>query len=136
MATGHRGETGETGGPGDHDGDLDLAEVVRRERRLLDPAVRADPEQVGALLHPEFSEVGRSGRVWERETTLVALAADPEVGQEYTDFVPHRITDDVVLLRFRGTDGTQRSSLWVRDAVLGWVMRYHQGTLPPAGSDS
>ena len=122
----------------DHGGDLggDLAEVVRREQRLLDPAVRADPEQVGALLHPEFSEVGRSGRVWEREVTLVALAQDPAVGQEYTDFVPYRITDDLVLLRFRGTDGTQRSSLWVRDAALGWVMRYHQGTPPPAGGAS
>lgn len=116
--------------------DDDLELVVRLEQRLLDPAVRADPAAVGALLHPEFSEVGRSGRVWERATTLVALAADPEVGQEHTDFVPHRITADVVLLRFRGADGTQRSSLWVRDGDLGWVMRYHQGTLPPAGGPS
>jgi ribonuclease HI len=113
--------------------DDDLALVVRLERRLLDPAVRADTEQVGLLLHPEFSEVGRSGRVWDRASTLAALVQDPAVSQEHTDFVAHRISADVVLVRFRGTDGTQRSSWWVRDAALGWVIRYHQGTPPPAG---
>ena len=112
--------------------DSELAVVVRLEQRLLDPAVRADPVQVGALLHPEFSEVGRSGRVWDRASTLAALAQDPAVSQEHTDFVAHRVTADVVLVRFRGADGTQRSSWWVRDPALGWVMRYHQGTLPPA----
>ena len=61
----------------------DLAEVVRRERQLLDPALRADGEFVAGLLHPEFVEYGASGRVWDRETTVAALRADPRVQAIY-----------------------------------------------------
>lgn len=113
--------------------DGDLAEVVRRERRLLDPAVRCRPEEVEGLLHPEFVEVGSSGTLWDRPAIIAALSADPAVAGDAEDVEPHRLCDDVVLVTYRvaGAPGTLRSSVWVRDPVAGWRLRFHQGTGAP-----
>lgn len=112
--------------------DDELAEVVRRECALLDPGVRADPKQVRALLHPDFLEFGSSGRVWDVASTIPALAADPAVDAEASDFAPVRLGPDIVLLTYRlvGSPTTLRSSVWVRDTGE-WRMRFHQGTRVP-----
>lgn len=123
---------GEGGGtPAEHDGDLD--DVVRLEQLLLSPDVRARADRVAALLHPDFVEHGASGRVWDRDSVVEALPADPGVVGEAGDFVPARLAEDVVLLtyRIRGPRETTRSSVWVRGGAAGWRMRFHQGTLVP-----
>lgn len=106
------------------------AEIRRLEERLLDPAVRADPEAVGALLDPEFTEIGQYGRVWTRAAILAALAADPGLTGASTieDFIVRRVAPDVVLVTYTLPDGgSRRSSLWRRRDV-GWQMLFHQGT--------
>ncbi|MEQ8394873.1 nuclear transport factor 2 family protein [Thalassobaculum sp.] len=106
------------------------AEIRRLEERLLDPKVRADPEAVGALLDPEFTEIGQYGRVWTRAAILAALAADPSVagGSIVQDFTVRRVTPDVVLVTYTLPDGgSRRSSLW-RKRDAGWQMLFHQGT--------
>lgn len=111
----------------------DLAEVVRRERRLLDPAVRCRPEEVEGLLHPEFVEIGSSGKIWDRPAIIAALSADPAVPGEPVDVEPRRLCDDVVLVTYQvtGAPSTLRSSVWVRGPVAGWRLRFHQGTVAP-----
>lgn len=79
----------------------DYADVVRLEQQLLDPAVRRDPEAAARLLHPDFVEFGRSGRVWDGESVLATMAANPGVSGTAYDFVPARLADDVVLLTYR-----------------------------------
>ncbi len=112
----------------------ELQEVVRRERLLLDPAIRADVGQVSQLLHANFVEFGRSGRVWDRESVLIAVAADPAVSGPAQDFAAVRLADGVVLLTYSvtGPEGSRRSSIWVLDAAAGWQLRFHQGTANPA----
>jgi len=56
--------------------DADVAVVVRLELELLDPAIRADHAAVRARLHPEFREVGASGRLWDVATTVSALGQE------------------------------------------------------------
>jgi hypothetical protein len=46
----------------------DERDVIEREVALLDPAVRRDPRRVRALLHPDFTEYGTSGRIWDRDS--------------------------------------------------------------------
>jgi ribonuclease HI len=79
-------------------------------------------------------EFGASGRRWELEAIVEALAIDPSSPSlEPTELTPVRIADDVVLLTYRigGQDGgSLRSSLWVREAG-SWRMRFHQGTPTP-----
>lgn len=105
--------------------------VIALERSLLSGDVRADPSAVAALLHPDWCEIGRSGRLWTRADMLAEigpLAAPVRLEVISVD----RIDARTILLVWRsvGDDGSAlRSSLWVRDA--DWRQRFHQGTPEP-----
>jgi hypothetical protein len=121
-------------GMGTTDGDAD--EVIRRERLLLDPAVRASAEQVLALLHPDFVEFGASGQRWDGPGVVAALVAETppadEPAAQLSAIATDRLADDVILLTYtvRRRGGTsRRSSVWVRGPERGWLLRFHQGTL-------
>ncbi|MCH1883666.1 ribonuclease HI family protein [Agrococcus sp. ARC_14] len=104
------------------------AEVVRLERSLLTDEVRADPASVAALLHPEWEEIGASGRRWSRDELLAEIAPLPE-RVELELLATHELADDTLLIVWRsvGAGPALRSSLWVR--VGGrWRQRFHQGT--------
>lgn len=105
------------------------AEVVRLERSLLSDEVRADPASVAALLHPEWEEIGASGRRWSRDELLAEIAplAEPT---ELEVLATHELGDDALLLVWRSVSArgsVLRSSLWVR-AGGRWRQRFHQGT--------
>lgn len=123
-----------TDAPPSAPGTLSAVEAaVQGELRLLDPEVRSSPERVGALLHPEFTEIGASGRLWDRESVLVALAERPGTGVRpltASRMRGTRLTPDCVHLTF-DTDNNgrlaHRSSLW-RRTDAGWQLYFHQGT--------
>lgn len=110
-----------------------LDDVVAAERRLLDPAVRADPVAVAELLHPEFVEIGASGARWDRAGIIGALAASPASDAEMREVVPLALGEGAVLLTYLAEtrslprQRSRRSSLWVLHEGR-WRMRYHQGT--------
>lgn len=108
--------------------DPDEATVVRLERELLSDRVRADPASVAAILHPEWEEIGASGRRWSRDELLAEIAplASPV---ELELLATHRVSDDAQLLVWRsvGESSALRSSLWVRSGAT-WRQRFHQGT--------
>jgi ribonuclease HI len=112
-------------------GDGGEQEVVERELALLDPAVRRDPRRVRALLHPDFTEYGASGRIWDRDSiTAVTSGTDERIAA--TEFRTVRLGPDAMLLTFRTDDAgcrALRSSVWIRDPAAGWLLRFHQGTL-------
>ncbi|WPZ34601.1 nuclear transport factor 2 family protein [Thalassobaculum sp. OXR-137] len=105
-------------------------EILGLERRLLDPAIRRDRAAVDALLDPDFTEIGQSGRLWDRAEVLVALSAAPgfDGPRTVTDVVLLEVGPGVVLLTYRIVEtGTRRSSLW-RLGRIGWCLLFHQGT--------
>jgi hypothetical protein len=115
------------------DRDPAVEAAVQGELRLLDPEVRASPEQVGALLHPEFHEFGASGRHWDRTSIIAALAGAGEEaagpvmasgmkGVELAPGLVHLVFDTE-------SDGRRahRSSLW-RLTPSGWLLYFHQAT--------
>ncbi|MEB4615031.1 nuclear transport factor 2 family protein [Leucobacter sp. M11] len=109
------------------------AAALRGEQDLLDPRVRGDAERMVALLHPEFREFGRSGRVWDTN----ALLSDLRAGSDYpferarlSEPVTEVLGPDAVLLTYllHDTDGvTRRSSIW-RRTPDGVRLYFHQGT--------
>jgi hypothetical protein len=110
--------------------DPDVAVAVRLELELLDPAIRADAHAVRARLHPEFREVGASGRLWDIATTTAALAAEEHEPIDASNMESFRLAPGVILLTYttqRGGLVSRRSSIWTR-AVGQWQLRYHQGT--------
>jgi len=114
-----------------------LIEIQAFEVELHHPGVRCSRVRLEQLLHPEFHEVGRSGRPYDRETIinyLVSLKKHPIVASDAFAIV--ELSPLAALLTYRsahlGNDKrlgnhTLRSSIWVK-TQLGWQVLYHQGT--------
>lgn len=107
------------------------------EVELHHPGRRCSRERLEQLLHPDFHEVGRSGRAYARDTIvqyLATLERRPDVVS--SAFSVSELAPGVALLSFRSVqaDGaggwglhTLRASVWLHTAT-GWQLRYHQGT--------
>lgn len=114
-----------------------LQELRTLEVELHHPGVLCSRERLAQLLHPDFHEVGRSGRAYSRETVvnfLAAQASQPVVASEA--FSVSELGPGVALLSYRSAqveqgqvllNHTLRSSVWIRTDA-GWQLRYHQGT--------
>lgn len=107
---------------------------------LADPEVRQAPDVLETILHPDFMEIGASGRVFDRAEIIALL-------EEETDFAPYTVDDfqvtalstDAALVTYRipprtadsgEKPGSMRSSIWVRTTGT-WQLRFHQGTRLP-----
>jgi ribonuclease HI len=104
--------------------------VEELERELLGPLVRGDIGRTAVLLHPDFLEIGSSGRVWTRDAMMMALEEDPGERTDIEILGADRIGTSAVLLTYRSyarSGTTLRSSLWVLDGDR-WRLRFHQGT--------
>jgi hypothetical protein len=108
--------------------------AVAGELRLLDPAVRSSADLMTGLLHPEFREIGASGRLWNRSEIIASLVESSRASDE-----PIRVSDMAGLLLAPGvvhltyvSDNSRRrarrSSVW-RWTEAGWQLYFHQGTL-------
>lgn len=107
----------------------DAERVVELERSLLTDEVRTDPAAVAALLHPQWQEVGRSGRLWTRTEMLDEIGP---IAPTTLDVVSlNEVAPAVQLLVWRALsedgESTLRSSLWVRTGG-DWQQLFHQGT--------
>jgi ribonuclease HI len=107
----------------------DAEQVVALERSLLTDEVRSDRAAVAALLHPQWQEVGRSGRLWTREEALDEIGPLAPVTLDVVDVSEVAPGAQLLVWRALTRDGgsTLRSSLWVR-AGAGWQQRFQQGT--------
>jgi len=104
--------------------------VLGLERELLRPDVRADIGRTGVLLHPDFAEIGTSGRYWTRDAMLMALEEDLGEAIEVELLSADRLSENSMLLNYRSRSragASLRSSLWLLDRGQ-WRLRFHQGT--------
>ena len=114
------------------------------EQSLHRPEVRSSREFVEALLASDFSEIGASGQLYDRSTTVDGLLGEAPAVQArlpiVQDFVAAELAEDVVLVTYRSIReasddlperSTLRSSIWVLEGG-NWRMRFHQGTIIPS----
>lgn len=109
----------------------DEDQVIALEKSFLTDEVRADPASVAALLHPDWVEVGKSGRVWSKADKLAEVS--PGLGTDFELIAVDRIAPEVILVQWRGLSDrgdSRRVSVWVKDGNR-WLMRYQQGTPDP-----
>jgi RimJ/RimL family protein N-acetyltransferase/quinol monooxygenase YgiN len=117
-----------------HDAERLVADAWGAEERLLDPAVRADAGRLDELLADEFTEIGRSGRLWTRADMITALTAEtspsppPVIEERQSRPLGPETVLLMYLLRF-GDSVSRRSSVWRCDPRPHCV--FHQGTSVP-----
>jgi ribonuclease HI len=105
-------------------------EILRHELALLSAEGRNDKAKLGQLIHPDFYEIGRTGRYWEREEVIRVLHTIPDQIKSVTFDRVVELRPGVVHVRFRTEDDigvVHRSSIWAREGDL-WQQLYHQGT--------
>ncbi|MEU2678441.1 nuclear transport factor 2 family protein [Streptomyces sp. NPDC007107] len=107
--------------------------AVEGELRLLDPVVRASADVLATLLHPDFREIGTSGRLWQRDT-IIAMLTDPDAPRPEplvaTRMRGDQLAPDLVHLTFDTESNSlrsHRSSLW-RLTGSDWRLYFHQAT--------
>ena len=119
----------------------ELAVAEYEQLRLLEGSLwraetRFDLDYMERILAPDFSEFGRSGRIYSRADTLAVPGGAIEAHLREVAVQP--IRSDVALVTYvsevRRDDGTvevgNRSSIWVREQD-DWQLRFHQGTPVP-----
>lgn len=112
--------------------------LITQEVALHQYQVRQNVSKVTRLLHPEFVEVGASGKRYDLQSILEMLAFEPyEAGFVHSqNFQCITVGSDSRLLTYEAAwvyeDGkvdafSRRASLW-QQTEIGWQLRYHQGT--------
>lgn len=113
-----------------------MHEVIELERTLWDPQSRNDPEIVDRLLHPDYLEVGSTGRLWTRDEVLEPVGP---FTAELTELAAAELVPGAVLVTYTSvvpdlsgvdevTGGPVRCmSLWLQ-CDGRWRLRFHQGT--------
>jgi hypothetical protein len=108
------------------------------EQDLLRPEVRRSRAALEALLAPDFTEIGRSGRVYDREAIVEALAGEAPIDIRIEEFHVRLLAPGLALATYRsvvtapaGPSIARRASVWRRGDDGSWRCTFHQGT--PAG---
>ena len=106
--------------------------AIAAEIALLDPRIRSDRAAVDALLHPDFIEIGASGRVWTRADLIQQISdfdSSREAGVVAIDLTARELARGVVLVQYdTDHDGpVHRTSLWLQTDGA-WLVVHHQGT--------
>ncbi|MGD2100740.1 MAG: DUF952 domain-containing protein [Acidimicrobiia bacterium] len=95
---------------------------------------RADAEWMDHVLHPDFVEVGRSGRTYDRTQAIETTDYPYDYELPLQSLETELIGEDIALVRYvsrESLDGetspAHRTSLWIHTDT-GWRLRFHQGT--------
>lgn len=114
-----------------------LAELLQREPIFHRPELGTTQADFAAQMHPDFFEVGTSGRKYSREQILAILqerySHSPMQAEQWLirDADCRELAPSVYLLTYELTYQqrlTRRATLWQR-TTKGWQILYHQGTL-------
>jgi hypothetical protein len=106
------------------------------EKQIHSPKVRTDLDKLKELLHDEFKEIGRSGKVYNKSDVFNQLAEQknsPEIISEEFQF--RALSDTIVLVTYytyhllnkTQSHHARRSSVWIFEQDK-WQMMFHQGT--------
>jgi|ERR1041385_5807896 hypothetical protein len=111
--------------------------LLEKEKKLLDPALRQQPEKLAPMLADDFLEFGSSGRAYDKKQVLYLLRKQVPARLTIEEFRVHELASSAALVTYRArserSDGrpekySLRSSVWVQRGGE-WQMMFHQGTL-------
>lgn len=114
-----------------------LEELKSREPIFHRPEHGTTRTDYDSMMHPDFWEIGASGRRYSREFVLTELERRRQQNPtediwETSDFLCRQLGTDVYLLTYTLIQNkirkTRRTTLWQRTEV-GWKILFHQGTM-------
>jgi len=113
-----------------------LEQLKFREPIFHRPELGTTRADFDRMMHPEFSEIGASGRCYSRDFVLAELERryqrPHEDIWETSGFHCRQLANDVYLLTYTLIQNkirkTRRSTLWLQTEV-GWQILFHQGTI-------
>lgn len=115
-------------------------QIKRMEDALASSEVRGSEMAIKSILHPEFREIGKSGRMFDLSEILSDIQVPNATSSyEIVDFQVESLSDGIVLATYvipsSTLDGTnpmssRRSSIWQKEGGV-WLLRFHQGTPLP-----
>lgn len=109
------------------------------EQSLLDPKIRRSLDVVDRLLAARFVEFGSSGRVYDKQAMLTALAAETPSTLRMSHYEVRVLGADALLATYqtlrlddagRPVSRSLRSSVW-QQLDGRWQLVFHQGTPAP-----
>lgn len=115
--------------------DPDLKHIQGLEEALWKETTRFDKKFMEETLAQDFIEIGRSGKIYNREDVLLIPKQIIDAVLPLPDFKARTIQKNCVLIFYNSHvtyDGiieyARRSSLWVLSEDKKWVIKFHQGT--------
>lgn len=99
-------------------------ELARRE-------VRENSLRISELLHDEFEEFGKSGKIFTKEDILSKMPSWEYFETKLENFRYIELSSRCLLLKYKSNIGgieANRSSVWVKEKNQ-WRMIHHQGTI-------
>lgn len=115
-----------------------MEELIKKETALHQFEIRTNKDEASRLLHPEFLEVGKSGKTFDFNSIIESMSKEKPTGSvvHSQNYECISLEGGAFLLLYKSavidSDGAigsfaKRSSLWVIDKNE-WKLRYHQGT--------
>jgi len=110
--------------------------LKEKEIALQQPDVRKDMHQLGTILHDDFLEIGRSGKIYNKSDMMAELKHEEPIRFWSEDYKIKLISDGIALLTYVSSvisdngnydNHIRRSSLWIH-TDKGWRIIFHQGT--------
>ena len=114
--------------------DKNFEELRVLEEKLWKANTRFDKTWMNEILSPNFSEIGRSGRTYNRKATIDCQPTKIPAKLPLLNFKVRLITEGVALVTYVSSVNYQtglelglRSSLWSKQGGK-WRLEFHQGT--------
>ena len=105
--------------------------VEALERELASEEARSEPRRMKHLLHEDFGEFGKSGRIYDKPMILAEVPTWEYFDTVLSDFTYFGLSENVVMLKYKSDVGgiqAHRTSIWVKENSR-WQMLHHQGTI-------
>lgn len=110
--------------------------LIELEKKLHFSANRQNIDFLQDILHLDFFEFGRSGGTTDKPDTLASLIDEAPKTIYSEGYHCTLLSEYTVLMTYMSYElqqgkkirQTNRSSIWLKNSVNQWQLRFHQGT--------
>ena len=102
--------------------------IENLERSLLKSEIRASTRILDQIFCDGFIELGKSGRLYNKQDIIAELTGAPQSSALFSDFDIRALSDTLILAGFSSTNNgrtVRRHSLWEKTGK-DWRILYHE----------